>query len=78
MLEENFDIVEKLGTHNNFKEQRNTKAYKLLAENKVDTNEYLGIDKEDGAGVYSIKEKDGTQTVGYLTKDKNLYEFICF
>ena len=58
MLEENFDIVEKLGTHNNFKEQRNTKAYKLLVENKVDTNEYLNIDKENGAGTYPVKEKD--------------------
>ena len=58
MLEENFDIVEKLGTHNNFKEQRNTKAYKLLVENKVDTNEYLNIDKENGAGVYKTIEKD--------------------
>ena len=58
MLEENFDIVEKLGTHNNFKEQRNTKAYKLLAENKVDNNELLAINKEDGAGVYKTIEKD--------------------
>ena len=58
MLEENFDIVEKLGTHNNFKEQRNTKAYKLLVENKVDTNEYLNIDKETAAGNYPIKEED--------------------
>ena len=55
---EDFDIVERLGTYNNFKELRNNKAYKLLVENKVDTNEYLGIDKEDGAGNYQIKEED--------------------
>jgi len=55
---ENFDLVEKLQTYNNSKELRNNKAYKLLVENKVDTNEYLGIDKETAAGNYPIKEED--------------------
>ena len=55
---EDFDIVERLSTYNNFKEQRNNKAYKLLAENKVDNYEFLDIDKEPLAGSYPIKDKD--------------------
>ena len=58
MAEENFNIVESLQTYNNSKQIHNSKAYKMFAENKVDNFELLGIDKEDAAGTYSIKEKD--------------------
>ena len=58
MEEENFDIIERLQTYNNSKQINNSNAYKMFAENKVDNFELLGIDKEDAAGTYSIKEKD--------------------
>jgi len=54
---ENFDLVEGLQTYNNFKELRNNKAYKLMSENNVDTNELLGIDKEPEAGTIQIKDR---------------------
>jgi len=76
MAEENFDLVEKLQTYNNSKGLRNDKAYKLLVENKVDTNEYLGVDKEVAAGTYPIKEKDPkVQKVNEEGFIKDLLEF---
>ena len=58
MEEENFNIVEKLSAYNSSKQLRNNDAYRLLAENKVDNYELLGIDKEPLAGSYPIKDKD--------------------
>ena len=58
MEEENFNIVEKLSAYNSSKQLRNNAAYRLLAENKVDNYELLGIDKDPLAGSYPIKDKD--------------------
>ena len=58
MEENNFNIAERLTSYESSKAMRNSKAYKLLEENHVDTNEILGINKEALAGSYSAKDKD--------------------
>ena len=58
MEENNFNLDERLTSYESSKSMRNSKAYKLLQENHVDTNELLGIDKDPLAGSYPIKDKD--------------------
>ena len=58
MEENNFNIAERLTSYESSKAMRNSKAYKLLETNHVDTNELLGIDKDPLAGSYPIKDKD--------------------
>jgi hypothetical protein len=74
MAEENFNIVEKLQTYNNSKQINNSKAYKMFAENKIDNFELLGIDKEDAAGTYPIKEKD--PKIQEANENKFLNDFL--
>ena len=58
MEENNINLAERLTSYESSKAIRNSKAYKLLQENHVDTNELLGIDKDPIAGSYPIKDKD--------------------
>ena len=58
MEENNFNLAERLTSYESSKAIRNSKAYKLLQENHVDTNELVGIDKDPLAGSYPIKDKD--------------------
>jgi hypothetical protein len=61
-LENYFNATEK-------KDIKNSLEYKVLSENNIDTNELIGIEKEDGAGEVKLNYKDQE------TKDQDSYNY---
>ena len=58
-MEENINLLDTYYSGVVEKDLReNSNGAKILNDNKIDNYEMLGIDKEDAAGIYPIKEKD--------------------
>ena len=69
MAEENFNWLGEYLEIQKKKDIKNTNAYKTLIDNNVDTNELLGIEKEEGAGTYKIDKN-------FKPEEANKNEFV--
>ena len=69
MEEENFNWAEEYIDIQNQKNIKNTNAYETLINNNIDTNELLNIEKEEGAGTYTIDKN-------FKPEEANKNEFV--
>ena len=68
-MEENFNWVEDYINIQSKKDIKNTNAYETLINNNIDTNELLNIEKEEGAGTYTIDKN-------FKPEEANKNEFV--
>ena len=77
MEEENFNWLEAYITASEGKDIKNSKAFKLLNENNIDTNELTKHDKDKDAGVIELNYKDEKEKeVDGINFGKGLLAFI--
>ena len=69
MEEENFNWVEEYINIQSGKDVKNSTAYETLINNNIDTNELLGIEKEEGAGTYTVDKN-------FKPEEANKNEFV--
>ena len=69
MAEENFNWLDNYLEIQKKKDIKNSSAYETLINNNVDTNELLGIEKEEGAGTYPIDKN-------FEPEEANKNEFV--
>ena len=77
MEEENFNWLEAYITASEGKDIKNSKAFKILNENNIDTNELTKHDKDKDAGVIELNYKDEKEKeVDGINFGKGLLAFI--